>query len=853
MTIKTNLPKNTPTKIIKPRLSVNWSEYQKEIFRDIARGFGNTIVIARAGSSKCLGKGTPVLMFDGSIKPVELVEIGDKVMGPDSKPRNVLDVASGVSNLVEINPIKGDSWVCNDDHILTLIKSNHGKGQITDISVKDFINENKHFKRIDKNWKLLRTGVSFKRKELEVDPYLVGLWIGNGTKSNADITSADDEIINFCKNIAGKYKTEAVVKREKYKAYRIRFRVGKVGSFNSKKDHNKLLNFYKNNCIHNNEKIIPTNYLINSENNRLQLLAGIIDSNGSANKNNLPTTSIATVSKTLADQYAFLARSLGFSAYIKEKISSIKSTNFVGKYYSVSISGDLSKIPTILPRKRFNKRKQIKNHLCTGFDIKQLGLGGYYGFTLDGDGRFLLGDFTITHNTTSLVEGARYIPRGKSALFCAFNKHIKEELQLKLPHHVKASTLHSIGFQAIRNRFKITTLDTFKCFKLAEEIIGNKNENFALIHSVCDAVGFCKATLTDVPSKIEGIIDQYGIDLCETNIDIFIKYVMLTLRACKEKTNTVDYNDMIWFPFVYRIQPPKFDYVFIDEAQDLNRAQIELALSCSATGGRIIAVLDNFQAIYSFMGADSKMFEVLKERLSPKELKLPICYRCPRLIVESLQSLVPDILPWDGSKDGEIIDLEIDNLIKTAKAGDVVISRTNAPLIKNCMKFIKAGIPANMLGRDIGDGLTYLIKKSKKKTVKGLLTYLNSWSAKEISRVTARNPKANTDFITDKVECIEMMCDGVTNVDDVIKNIDYLFQDGDTSKLVLFSSAHKFKGMEAKNVFVLTDTLRSFNQEERNIIYVALSRSKEKLYLVRNPSKQNFSLDDLLATANFTE
>src|SRR5665213_1029949 len=111
-------------------IKLQWSDYQKAVFEDVANGIGNTIIEAKAGSSKCLGKGTEVLMFDGSIKKVEDVVIGELLMGPDSKPRTVLNIGSGGGNLVRIDPVKGDSWICNDDHVLTLIGTNKQKGQI---------------------------------------------------------------------------------------------------------------------------------------------------------------------------------------------------------------------------------------------------------------------------------------------------------------------------------------------------------------------------------------------------------------------------------------------------------------------------------------------------------------------------------------------------------------------------------------------------------------------------------------------------------------------------------------------------------------------------------------------------
>lgn len=432
--------------------------------------------------------------------------------------------------------------------------------------------------------------------------------------------------------------------------------------------------------------------------------------------------------------------------------------------------------------------------------------------------------------TSSLVEGSKYIPKGKKSLFCAFNKHIQEELKARLGSYIECLTLHSLGFRGIKQRFGNVELDNDKCWKIVEELVGN---NYDLIDNICKTVSFCKSNLVDTPSHIEELLSQYDIDLCETEPEHFIKYVVQALRFCKEQTNVIDFNDMIWFCIVYRINVGKYDLVFIDEGQDLSRAQMELALSASKIDGRIILVLDPRQAIYSWFGADAKVLENFRSRYNPKELPLPICYRCPKKVIALAQTIVPDIQPYDKAPEGEIIELNIEDLQKYAKPGCYVLSRTNAPLIKHCMRFLKNGIPANILGRDIGNGLLYLIKKSKKKKVSDLLKWIVQWEKEEKENLLIKYPKANTDFIADKAECINMLCEDTSSIEEVKENIANLFKDNDEKKIVLFSSIHKAKGSERDDVFVLADTFRSSNEEELNIKYVSYTRSRQKLYLVR--------------------
>jgi DNA helicase II / ATP-dependent DNA helicase PcrA len=436
--------------------------------------------------------------------------------------------------------------------------------------------------------------------------------------------------------------------------------------------------------------------------------------------------------------------------------------------------------------------------------------------------------------TSSLVEGAKYLPKGKRALFCAFNKSIQEELKSKLPSYVECLTLHSLGFRAIKKRFPNVELDYDKCWNIVSSFIDNDTN---LVASICKAVDLCKATLTDTPIKIDELIAKYDIDTCDYPLPEFIGYVSRTLRLCKEETKIIDFNDMIWFCFVYRIDPGKYDFVFIDEAHDLNRAQIELALSACKPDGRVIAVIDPRQAIYSWRGADTEVLDNLRARLNPRELYLPICYRCPKKVVFLAQTIVPDIQSYINAIDGEIIDLHIDKLHEYAKPGAYVISRLNAPLIKYCLFFLKNGIPSNILGRDIGTNLLNIVKKSKKKNIKSFLEWLTKWEKQEKEILSAKYPKASTEVISDKTECLRILCEDISSIQDLKNNINNLFKDNEEKNIVLFSSAHRIKGKEANDVFVLTHTLRYSSEEEDNIRYVSFTRSKQKLYLVYKDKK----------------
>lgn len=358
------------------------------------------IVSAPTGFGKCLGKDTPVIMHNGDIKKVQNIKVGDMIMGDDSTSRKILSTVVGEEELFEIIPIKGDSYIVNKSHILSLKKTREKKGDnrpIVNISVADYIKKSKWFKHIHKGY---RKGISFKEKNVPIDPYFIGLWLADGTTSNVGITTPDKEIIEYLYKIAkelnlkitkqeqknNKSDVYSMVREKKYKPVDKRATIGGYGDVKSLKSYLQDLNLINN-------KHIPKKYKCNSRNNRLKLLAGLLDGDGWLRANCL---NICQKNERLMDDIIYLCRSLGYACYKQKKY--VKKFNKT--YFIINISGDLTEVPLLLKRKRCKKRLQKKDPLVYGFKVKSLGIGKYYGFEIDKNKLFMLGDFTVTHNTS---------------------------------------------------------------------------------------------------------------------------------------------------------------------------------------------------------------------------------------------------------------------------------------------------------------------------------------------------------------------------------------------------------------------------------------------------------------------
>lgn len=414
---------------------------------------GNLIVVgARMGIGKCHAKGTEILLHNGGIKKAEDIIVGDRLMGPDSKSRKVMSLSRGRDKMYKIIPIKGEPFVVNGEHILALqcsgkdviwkkeylAKYNNKNGKI-EITVNDYLKESQKFKD---TYKLYRTGVDFETKQVDVDPYFYGLWLGDGTCNRPEITNVDKNIVSYLR----KYAEQVNAHIKKYKL-----------SYSFSGDHNrsswvhtKLLPLLQlsshstssrdgNGRQHNFTKSIHATYMINSRANRLRLLAGLIDSDGSLLSG---CYEITTKFDTLKNDILFLARSLGFGAYAHKATKTIKSTNFSGVYWRIIISGNISEVPVLLKRKQATQRTQKKNVLVTGFTVKEMPVDDYYGFTLDKDGLFLLSDFTVTHNSWFLSMLAQTAWRKKNnVLFVSLEMTTREierrldALQVGIPYY----------------------------------------------------------------------------------------------------------------------------------------------------------------------------------------------------------------------------------------------------------------------------------------------------------------------------------------------------------------------------------------------------------------------------------
>lgn len=425
------------------------------------------IIKIGTGGGKCLGRGTKVIMFDGSVKNVEDIKKGELLMGPDSKPRIVKSVCYGRGELYRVKQKNGDDFICNDEHILCLQRTTCASGKWNkkekeeiEIKASDFYLSSKRKKHIYKGFKV---GVEFDQKDIQIDPYWLGIWLGDGNSDAPAITTGDKEIVDYIYKLAKKVKlsireadghgckTYYFVKNLRVKNKKCSYEGCENKSYcrgmceqhykkykqfikNYPSNHfkNPFTEFLRSNNLIKN-KHIPNCYKFNSRKFRLNLLAGLIDSDGSFSKTG--SVEFYNTNKVLAEDVLWLARSLGFRSSLNTKKDAIKSTGYKRTSFRVRISGKISDVPILVKRKQAGDKTKYAA-LRYGISLLPIGKGEYFGFEIDGDGKFLLGDFTVAHNTmvnTELIAKLKVAP----LMFYVLTKDLMDQA-----HEMMSSSLN---------------------------------------------------------------------------------------------------------------------------------------------------------------------------------------------------------------------------------------------------------------------------------------------------------------------------------------------------------------------------------------------------------------------------
>jgi superfamily I DNA/RNA helicase len=458
-----------------------------------------------------------------------------------------------------------------------------------------------------------------------------------------------------------------------------------------------------------------------------------------------------------------------------------------------------------------------------------------------------------------------------------FNKHIANEaVEAFRGTCVSVSTIHAAGMQITRRQFPKTRVEPKKYAWIVEDFIDEANGSKTLEGSQLTEeereglqrheapngmfvlarkfVDLCRLTLTAATAEgIESLANHYGVEVEPHQWALLVRLVGCALDMGKKvMAKAIDFTDMVWAPSALNLHGDKFDWVLVDEAQDLNAAQFDIALRLLKPDGRMLVVGDPQQAIYGFAGADTDSFWNIQRRLGAKVLPLSICYRCPRSHVELAQEIVSTIEAAPNAIDGMIAEMDRSDLLKNIEPDHVVMCRNTAPLIKLCYKILLAGKPAYVAGRAIAEGIVksldesvrvYRRKHKKAPSVDELGTAFDLWNTKveaSFKRQKIDEEDMRWQRHADRLECLRIFWgqSDASSVSGFKAEIEDLFRED--RKATRLCTVHRAKGLEAEVTYILDPDLMPSpyartaweQQQERHLQYVAHTRSTSEMYFV---------------------
>lgn len=487
-----------------------------------------------------------------------------------------------------------------------------------------------------------------------------------------------------------------------------------------------------------------------------------------------------------------------------------------------------------------------------------------FGTVTDTDHNIIINAKAGSGKTTTIVKALELIPPHELVIFLAFNRSIVKELQARVPKHVIVRTLHGNGVNELRYHYgKDIQVDEAKISKIIKSVCGTWGIPEEELESYCGRV----EKLVDIrrfalPQSLPELMDltmKHGVEIMGDEIDHSRQVLQLAMKDKK----TFDFTDMIYVPATFDKRMRKFKYVFVDEGQDLNRAQQAMIRKMVDVdnGGRLIVVGDPGQAIYGFAGADIDAFSNLKN-LFPNTVELPlsVCYRCGWKIISHAQGVVPEIQAREGAHEGEVRAGSYTEI----RPGDYVLCRNTRPLVSLCLQFIAGGKKATIKGGDIGKNLIGMIKKTKAKSQDVLFAKLDVEYKKLLEKAKAAFPFKDPEKVSfvvnysDKVEALRAIgleCRG-GHTDEMVACIERIFTD-DVEGIVL-STMHKSKGLEADNVFIIERQLLPASYatqeweriQEKNLDYVARTRAKNRLVYVNDWAADHEDLPRVKSAVN---
>lgn len=470
--------------------------------------------------------------------------------------------------------------------------------------------------------------------------------------------------------------------------------------------------------------------------------------------------------------------------------------------------------------------------------------------------------------TTTIKELVPYLPLDASVLMLAFNTDAAAQLQKKIDALrkerklpiVRCRTIHGLGVDTLR-RYSMDSDPikySHKYRALTEAYLKSRGiDNRDLTQTLADFIEKVRITCLEKNGQsLKTVCHRFDFsDILWRNqetwqlaLEAVPAIIEEGIRLARD-TKAINFTDQICLPVEMELVPPQYDYVVVDEAQDLSPIQQELVQKAWNGKGTFVAVGDRHQSIYGFAGASLNSIDEIIDRTNAVEMPLSICYRCPQKVIDLAADIYPDIEASETAGKGTIREIYDTDVTRCAKPGDLILCRYTAPLVEMCYQLLRSGKKAAVRGRDLG------------RPVEGVISSIRTFCKQRHMKVTIDNLAEYADFY--KTEQTEVLSEDVTEAAEIAKlhdKIDTLlclyrayrneyfersidgfkdfirdfFRDDKKaqSNQITLSTGHRAKGLEYPRVFILQwDKLQEPHAksheelvQELNIQYVMVTR-----------------------------
>lgn len=481
--------------------------------------------------------------------------------------------------------------------------------------------------------------------------------------------------------------------------------------------------------------------------------------------------------------------------------------------------------------------------------------------------------------TTTLVQVAEILPRDLRTCFLAFGKDASAELKARLPKHVQAMTTHSLGRRALNDELrqrgvKLQPVEDYKYKKLVWDALKPIEQSFGLDREeveeceeyLAELVRFARLNYTDTKdeNEVRALAVRYNLTPpaslpLETELHACLRRILRKGAQEALTAGWIDFTDMLYVPQAKKLDVPTYDFVCVDEAQDYSAVALDFTMRLvhPEAGGRLLFVGDPRQSIFGFAGADSDALDRIITRAQAAVLPLSITYRCPSSHVELAKRIAPETEVSPTARDGNVHWIHDKALPKWVREGDLVLCRSNGPLVSTCLRLARDGKRAFVRGRDLAKKLADMSRKAFRNGLHAYDEVLAAFEDAEIAQLRARlrgRPHEET-VIADRrdlIACLRYLVDDLAqDANPTQATLEERIQRtfGEDDSAVVLSTVHRAKGREADRVVILypelmpatyAETPEAIRGEEC-VQFVALTRAKRDLVFVESPSRDDLN------------